>query len=86
MVVDSKLDPILANKVRELLSGISTQITESETGRRESFSKTWAPKKTLSSLLEPHRSTAQLSPLIRQGRAAINALANDEVSKVDIPF
>lgn len=88
-VVDSKLEPVLASKVRELLSDISTQLTDSEPGRRESFPKAWTPKKTLAALLEPQnvsRSTAQLSPLIRQGRTAISTLASDKVSKVDIPF
>lgn len=88
-MVDSKLDPALTSKVKELLSQVASQITDNNTGRRNSSPMAEVPKKTLTTLLEPHgvsRSTAQLSPLIRQGRTAINTLANDEVSKVGIPF
>lgn len=84
-VVNSKLDPVFATKVRELLA---VQRAPEEARGGAQATQTWSMK-AKAALLEPpvvSKSAAQLSPLIRQGRAAISTLNEGEVDSIRVPF
>lgn len=92
-VVSARLDPLLARQVRVLLASVAStrsprHSTDQSPATTAASARVWGRKGKAALLQASHvsKATAQLSPLLRQGRHAIRSMDADDVDSVPIPF